>query len=235
MVLAAPLQSWGGQAYDNVRPTEMCPTRSGIVGLLAASLGLDKMRCAEIEALNESVELVVCAPFGSEPHVHKNFQTVGNVRTTLTGSDPGKTKTEMTYRYYLAGARFEVLVFEKEGGKYGLDRIAEALRRPAYMLWLGRKDCLPAEPVYGGIVEGSSVERMALVCACGFGVVYSERELEATELECDGEMYIRDDKWYDSRGRAYYYSRKVLRYRVRTSDSTTDTEDDADERIYDAD
>ena len=38
--LAAPLQSWGADSKFEVRKTDREPTKSGVIGLLAAALGL---------------------------------------------------------------------------------------------------------------------------------------------------------------------------------------------------
>lgn len=38
--LAAPLQSWGSDSKFETRKTDREPTKSGVVGLLAAALGL---------------------------------------------------------------------------------------------------------------------------------------------------------------------------------------------------
>ena len=37
--LAGPLQSWGVKSRFTVRATELAPTKSGIIGMLAAAVG----------------------------------------------------------------------------------------------------------------------------------------------------------------------------------------------------
>lgn len=44
--LAAPLQSWGSDSKFETRKTDREPTKSGVVGLLAAALGLRRWGCA---------------------------------------------------------------------------------------------------------------------------------------------------------------------------------------------
>ena len=48
--LAAPLQSWGSSSKFEIRTTEKMPTKSGVVGMLAAALGL--RRDADLARLN---------------------------------------------------------------------------------------------------------------------------------------------------------------------------------------
>lgn len=40
--LQGVMQAWGGHTYEDLRHTELIPTRSGILGLLAACLGIDR-------------------------------------------------------------------------------------------------------------------------------------------------------------------------------------------------
>ena len=37
--LGAPLQSWGSESMYDRRETDMMPTKSGVIGMLAAALG----------------------------------------------------------------------------------------------------------------------------------------------------------------------------------------------------
>ena len=42
--LAAPLQAWGADSKFETRKTNREPTKSGVIGLLAAALGLRRVR-----------------------------------------------------------------------------------------------------------------------------------------------------------------------------------------------
>ena len=57
--LAAPLQSWGSDSKFETRKTDREPTKSGVVGLLAAALGLrrdDTEGLARLNGLRFAVE-----------------------------------------------------------------------------------------------------------------------------------------------------------------------------------
>ena len=55
--LSGPLQSWGSDSlYDN-RNTDYYPTKSGVIGLIAAALGLK--REDSLEKLNTQYALIV--------------------------------------------------------------------------------------------------------------------------------------------------------------------------------
>ena len=49
--LAAPLQSWGADSKFEIRKTEREPTKSGVIGLLAAALGLRRDDAAGLQPL----------------------------------------------------------------------------------------------------------------------------------------------------------------------------------------
>ena len=50
--LAAPLQSWGMDSKFETRKTNREPTKSGVIGLLAAALGLRRDDAAGLARLN---------------------------------------------------------------------------------------------------------------------------------------------------------------------------------------
>lgn len=50
--LAAPLQSWGSDSKFETRKTDREPTKSGVVGLLAAALGLRRDDTEGLARLN---------------------------------------------------------------------------------------------------------------------------------------------------------------------------------------
>src|SRR5262249_33497823 len=51
LLLDGPMQSWGFASRFTRRTTALFPTKSGIVGLLAAAMGVDKFRPDEAEAI----------------------------------------------------------------------------------------------------------------------------------------------------------------------------------------
>lgn len=51
--LAAPLQSWGIDSKFDTRKTEREPSKSGVMGLLAAALGYKRYEADKLSQLNE--------------------------------------------------------------------------------------------------------------------------------------------------------------------------------------
>ena len=134
--LAAPLQAWGAEANFDIRKTYREPSKSGVVGLLAAALGRD--RRAAIDDLNA---LRFGVRVDQEGRLLKDFHI----------AHTGKKNPCVTTRYYLADAVFLAgLESEDEAFLLHLDA---ALRRPYFPLFLGRRSCPPAGQLALGIRE----------------------------------------------------------------------------------
>ena len=79
--LAAPLQSWGVSSKFEIRETTKEPTKSGVIGLVAAALGRSR---------DESVEDLSCLKFGvridQEGELLRDFQMVHGEKKFLCDS-----------------------------------------------------------------------------------------------------------------------------------------------------
>lgn len=95
--LAGPLQSWGSSARFARRTTETAPTKSGVVGMLAAALGRDRTAdLSDLAALGFAVRIDQ-----SGTRV-RDFQTAHHADT-----DKAMPVSE---RFYLADAVFVAAV-----------------------------------------------------------------------------------------------------------------------------
>ena len=133
--LAAPLQSWGTSSRFIRRNTDQVPSKSGVIGLLAAAQG--RRRTDPIEDL---VGLRMGVRIEQPGQLERDFQTARPV--------DGSQALPLSYRFYLADAAFLVAV---EGEPAMLAGLQQALRRPAYPLFLGRRSCPPAGRVEHGL------------------------------------------------------------------------------------
>ncbi len=157
--LDGPLQSWGASSRFQRRETEAFPTKSGIVGILAAALGIDKYAAGESEqllslaALKLTVFLVRKKERGDLQRL-SDFQTVGGgydrrdpierMHICRKASGGACENAVITHRTYLTGARFIAVL---EGDPVMIERCAAALENPQWGIWFGRKSCLPAMPL----------------------------------------------------------------------------------------
>ncbi|WP_445548498.1 type I-E CRISPR-associated protein Cas5/CasD [Frankia sp. CiP1_Cm_nod1] len=157
--LAGPVQSWGGTSMFNRRETLAEPTKSGLVGLLAAAQG--RRRTDPIEDL---LELVFGVRTDQPGTLLRDYHTVSDYRGvplpsasvsakgTQKPTSPAKY-THVTERFYLQDAVFVVAVAAPDPV---LVTLAEALRNPAFPLALGRRACPPTQPLLLTPADGAS-------------------------------------------------------------------------------
>ena len=133
--LAGPLQSWGTESCFDTRQTGSFPSKSGIIGLLSAALGRRRNEdLSDLERLN----------FGLRSDWEGTL-----IRDYHTAHIPGKENSNVTNRYYLADAVFLVGLEAEDLGF--LQNLEEALKKPVWPLYLGRRSCPPTQPLVLGI------------------------------------------------------------------------------------
>lgn len=135
--LEGALQAWGADSRFRTRRTRTTPTKSGVVGLICAALGRSRN-----DDISDVAKLRLAVRTERPGTIIKDFHTAREV---------GETNSNLSYRYYLAGARFIALVGTED--KALADKIAAALQRPVFAPALGRRSCVPSAPVFYGQFE----------------------------------------------------------------------------------
>ncbi|MFF0494388.1 type I-E CRISPR-associated protein Cas5/CasD [Nocardia sp. NPDC004068] len=144
--LAAPLQSWGVASRFARRETQQYPSKSGVLGLIAAARG--HRRTDPIE--EELTDLAFGVRVDQQGTLVRDFQTA----TSLDD----RTRYPLSQRYYLADAVFVAAV---QGDPELLRGIRDALRHPRYPLYLGRRSCPVTESlVLGDILDATLPEAL---------------------------------------------------------------------------
>ncbi|WP_174250579.1 type I-E CRISPR-associated protein Cas5/CasD [Streptomyces globosus] len=137
--LAGPLQAWGSSARFARRTTETAPTKSGVIGLLAAALG--RPRNADLSDLAALSFAVRIDQAGTRV---RDFQTARH-------TDTGKAMP-VSERFYLADAVFVAAV---AGDDALVQDLHAAVRAPVHLPYLGRRSCPPQGPVDLEIVRAA--------------------------------------------------------------------------------
>lgn len=172
LLLDAPLQSWGFSSRFQRRITGLHPTKSGVIGLISAAMGLAKGSAEERTMLPELSKLKMSSIAIPRQQTNawtgettelaarrlEDFHTVGGGydKETQRQSIPRKASggpcdnPTVSRRQYLNDARFGVILV---GDRFVLERAAAALQDPIWGVWLGRKNCIPAELIFRGIFE----------------------------------------------------------------------------------
>jgi CRISPR system Cascade subunit CasD len=144
MRLAAPLQSWGVASRFARRETQQYPSKSGILGLIAAAQG--RRRTDPIEQALQGLAFGV--------RIDQSGRLVRDFQVAL--SIDKKQQFPLSQRYYLADAVFLAAV---QGEQQLIHGIREALRRPEFPMYLGRRSCPVTEPLVVGEPSEQPLEK----------------------------------------------------------------------------
>ena len=134
--LAAPLQSWGIDSKFDIRRTGREPSKSGVIGLICAALGIKR---DDDDMVSQLATLRFGVRVDKEGHFVRDFRMV----------KPKKGEPYVTNRYYLADAEF-LVGFESVDEEL-LKKIEYALLNPVFPLYLGRRSCPPTGRLCLGI------------------------------------------------------------------------------------
>jgi len=147
MRLEAPMQSWGTQSRFTVRDTGREPSKSAVIGLLCAALGVDReddARLADLAAMRMAVRI-------DRPGIiMRDYHTAGGGpwkgrRYGVAKASGGRPDTVVSTRYYLSDASF--LVALQSDNRALLNECDRALRAPVWPLFLGRRSFVPGRPI----------------------------------------------------------------------------------------
>ncbi len=214
---SGPMQAWGDSSRFTRRLTRHEPTKSGVVGLLAAAQG----RYRE-ESVEDLAQLELAVRIDQPGKIIRDFQTE---RSEKRGVLP------LSHRFYLSDAKFLVGL---AGPVAILRDLRDALLSPRWPLFLGRRSCPPDQPVFMSLREDAADVREVLAGQpwCASDRYKARHKGDELELVCDG----RDGELCESQadyplsfsltGRRYA-CRPVVRLRVANPDGldakSTDT------------
>lgn len=147
--LAGPMQSWGEHSTFGERDTAAFPTRSGLVGLLAAAEGVSRdASLADYEPLVFTVRIDRAGRHIVDDHtVGGGYPRTHTIMTAEGKRRPEGAGTLVSHRHYLADAVFTVGVTTADEHAQLLPRLAAALSRPVWAPYLGRRSCVPDQPM----------------------------------------------------------------------------------------
>ncbi len=199
--LQGAMQAWGGHTYEDYRPSLIFPTRSGIVGLLGACLGIEREDINALKALDNSFQLTVrankCKIVQRESSEDKppvsmqkitDFHTVQHARKV-----DGKPRPEaiVSRREYLCDAEFTLALVFVEEAVYSLEHVKQAIQKPVYTPFLGRRSCPLQSRLYEAVVNAENAQAALNNVEPYHGTLYSE-----TELDGGTPMMVRDQPLY---------------------------------------
>ena len=187
----APLQSWGYQSKFDRRTTLAYPTRSGVIGMLCAALGVDrsdKDGLARIDGVEVDVYVLRSGGRLTDYHTIGGGYDPSRQKGSICRTAEGKVgNTVQTKREYMEETHFGVVV---SGPRTLVDELAAAIASPKWGVWLGRKSCIPAARVGEGVFATLEAA-LGRLCEAG-GVSAPERRVKEVAVFSDGDDTLLD-------------------------------------------
>lgn len=183
--LYGPMAAWGDIAIGETRHSYSYPTKTAVLGLLAASLGISRTEeVKQIElATNYSFAVrvdhkgaLLCDYHTTQVPpatvVKKNSHIVTRRDELCAGKN--ELKTILSTREYFCDVCYTVILWGKSAATtagvddeknslkitlpYSLTALQQALRTPTFPLFLGRKSCALALPISPQICHASTIQ-----------------------------------------------------------------------------
>ena len=151
--LYGPLASWGEIAVGESRHSAVHPSRSALLGLLGAALGIERHDESGQRALVNGYRFGIRLECVGSPLRDYHTIQVGvpprkfQFRSRRQELAADKVDTILSAREYRCDSLALVAVEALPGAPVDLDRLTQALRQPLFSLYLGRKSCPLALPL----------------------------------------------------------------------------------------
>ena len=193
--LYGPMASWGEIAVGEMRHSEIKPSKSALLGLLAAALGItrdqDKQQQALANGYRFGIKMLSTGQVMRDYHTAQAPDSVGKFcyRTRRDELVIGRARlgTVLSNREYRTDSHALVAISAQTHAPWSLPELAEALTQPRFHLYLGRKSCPLAAPLSPAIRQADGF-RAALDG-------YQPAELLVAERDWDGDRrWLPNDK-----------------------------------------
>jgi len=166
--LQAPIAAWGETAVGEFRPSANYPSESALLGLLAAALGIYREDSDAHMALRNSYGFAVGVL--KTGHLLRDYHTSQVPGRVALKHRPHHTRrdelnmpkedlnTILSTRDYRQDARSLVAVQSNGNAPYTLEQLAEAITKPRFTLYFGRKACPPSAPLFPRIHQANQAD-----------------------------------------------------------------------------
>lgn len=163
--LYGPMAAWGEIAVGETRRSSSFPGKAAILGLLAAALGIKRNEQDRLDNLTKGYTVavkVINSGFQlKDYHTAQVPDSVGKFayatrrdEIVIGGSRTDyRLSTILSSREYRCDSLTVVAIRAIQEAKYTLDELKQALEKPKFVLYLGRKSCPISVPLSAEIVE----------------------------------------------------------------------------------
>lgn len=181
--LYGPMAGYGGIAVGDMRPSWTRPSRSAVLGMVAAALGIrrdDEEAQTKLQT-GYGFSVMVLQPgimmqdFHTIQSAHSSsVKKLNHVMTRRDEMNLGDPDTILSRREYLCDHISVACIWirDLESAQYSLEEIADAFKKPVFCLYLGRKSCPPALPVHARVIQTDSLMSALVQHIEGFDLLY---------------------------------------------------------------
>jgi CRISPR system Cascade subunit CasD len=183
--LQGPMQAWGEHTFEGKRPSSNFPTRSALLGLLGACLGIRRDNRERLQQLADSVCFAVLKEerFLVKRNGRKvllplvkatDYHTVQDARVEYSGLK--SHETIQTWREYLYDAAYTVAIWSTPSAAIAHDDLDLAVKSPIFTPYLGRRSCPLARPLFAARIAAESAQSALRLIEPTGGIIYSEEQ-----------------------------------------------------------
>ena len=206
---AGPMQSWGTDSHFETRHTDLYPSKSAVIGLIGAALGIrrdDKSIC-DFDSLKFAVRVDQEGSLLKDYHIARKYKPTGDF-----------DRTYVTERYYLEDAVFVVAISHEDNNL--IEKIYEALKRPYFQMFLGRR----STPVLADFILGNydgDIRNALEKCEWQAKDYYKKRyntSQKSLDVYCDKGVFDNADREILRQDKVISFSNKNRQFSFRYED-----------------
>jgi len=159
------MSAYGLQTFDVHRKINHFPTRSAVIGLLGAALGITRDNHQQLYALSKQLKIAVQVNKTGQKIV--DYHTVQNFRSPMGKIQKG---TKPTYREYWCDSEHSFAITADDET---IEVLCSKVKSPVFTLFQGRKSCPLTRPLFDSVVENDNPAN-ALKESGSLGQIFSD-------------------------------------------------------------
>jgi CRISPR system Cascade subunit CasD len=231
--LYGPMASWGDIAVGEQRPTAAHPSKSSVLGILAAAKGIRRNE--------DEIHQEMAVGYGFGVYVGSPGELLRDYHTTQVPPAKGKAQyftrrdellsrdlnTILSFRDYRMDARYVVALWIKHpSAPYELEDLQMAIKCPRLVPYLGRKACPLAVPMLPQLIEAENLKNAftyyqvpdsflpELNSEIGANYYWEELDNESTGMDASMVYQRRDQnlsrkRWQFTERKEYFCSQSM--------------------------
>ncbi len=206
---AGPMQSWGTDSHFETRHTDLYPSKSAAIGLIGAALGIRRgdKSIDDFDSLKFAVRVDQEGSLLKDYHIARKYKPTGDF-----------DRTYVTERYYLEDAVFVVAISHEDDNF--IEKIYEALKRPYFQMFLGRRSI----PVLADFILGNfdgDIRTALEKCEWQAKDYYKKRyntSQKSLDVYCDKGVFDNTDREILRQDKVISFSNKNRQFSFRYED-----------------